>query len=43
MTQVGQIYHCDICGNEVQVLKAGGGELVCCGHPMGLLPEENEE
>ncbi|RJR17138.1 MAG: desulfoferrodoxin FeS4 iron-binding domain-containing protein [Nitrospiraceae bacterium] len=31
---VGEQYRCDICGNEVKVTKAGGGELVCCGEPM---------
>jgi superoxide reductase len=34
-----QIYHCPICGNIVEVLTAGGGELVCCGEPMRLLTE----
>ena len=32
----GQIYHCEIFGNVVQVLEVGGGELVCCGEPMVL-------
>jgi len=30
----GEQYRCNICGNEVKVTKAGGGELVCCGEPM---------
>jgi desulfoferrodoxin-like iron-binding protein len=30
----GENYRCNICGNEVTVTKAGGGELVCCGEPM---------
>lgn len=33
-TNEGEIYLCEICGNKVQVLEAGGGELVCCGQPM---------
>jgi superoxide reductase len=37
MTELRQIYHCPICGNVVEVLFAGGGELVCCGEPMKLL------
>jgi superoxide reductase len=37
MTELRQIYHCPICGNLVEVLFAGGGELVCCGQPMKLL------
>jgi len=35
--QVKQIYKCSLCGNIVEVLVAGGGQLVCCGQPMGLL------
>lgn len=37
MIEVRQIYHCKVCGNVVEVLYAGGGELVCCGEPMDLL------
>jgi len=29
-----QIYKCTICGNIVEVLHGGVGELVCCGKPM---------
>jgi desulfoferrodoxin-like iron-binding protein len=32
--KAGEQYRCGICGNEVTVTKAGGGELVCCGQPM---------
>ncbi len=42
MTQVGQIYKCALCGNTVEVKVAGVGELVCCGQPMGLVPEQQE-
>lgn len=31
-----QLYKCDLCGNLVQVLLPGTGELVCCGVPMKL-------
>jgi superoxide reductase len=34
MTKIKEIYLCEICGNKVQVLEAGGGQLVCCGQPM---------
>ena len=34
-----QVFRCPICGNIVEVLTAGGGELVCCGRPMELLTE----
>ncbi len=32
-----QIYKCNVCGNIVEVLHGGIGELVCCGKPMELL------
>ena len=43
MTQKGQEYKCDVCGNVVEVLEAGQGQLVCCGQPMRLEKESEEE
>lgn len=34
-----EIYKCELCGNIVEVLHAGAGELVCCGQPMKLKAE----
>ncbi len=34
-----EIYKCELCGNIVEVLTGGGGELVCCGEPMKLFKE----
>ncbi len=34
-----QIYKCEKCGNIVEVLHGGKGELVCCGEPMKHLVE----
>ena len=34
-----EIYKCDVCGNIVEVLHGGKGELVCCGQPMKLFKE----
>lgn len=34
-----EIYKCITCGNIVEVLHEGGGELVCCGEPMKLMTE----
>jgi len=31
---VNEVWHCNVCGNEIKVLKVGGGELVCCDQPM---------
>ncbi|NMC28250.1 MAG: desulfoferrodoxin [Syntrophomonadaceae bacterium] len=33
------VYKCDVCGNMVEVLFAGKGDLVCCGQTMNLLEE----
>jgi desulfoferrodoxin-like iron-binding protein len=30
----GEKYRCNVCGNEVVVLKVGGGTLVCCEQEM---------
>jgi len=38
-----QIYKCSICGNIVEVLHGGAGELVCCGEPMELLDEKTAD
>jgi len=37
------IYVCEVCGNIVQMLRVGGGELVCCGQPMNLLEEKTAD
>ena len=36
MAQALEVYKCEACGNIVEVLHAGAGELVCCGSPMTL-------
>jgi superoxide reductase len=38
-----QVYKCNICGNIVEVLRVGGGQLVCCGKPMELLQEKTQD
>jgi desulfoferrodoxin-like iron-binding protein len=40
MTKEKEIYRCEICGNVVEVLEAGGGQLVCCGKPMKLVKKK---
>ena len=40
MTKLNQVYKCDVCGNIVEVLHTGDGDLVCCGQNM-VLQEEN--
>ena len=34
-----EVYKCEACGNIVEVLHGGAGELVCCGEPMVRLVE----
>ena len=43
MTVQKQVYRCNVCGNITEVLHTGGGELVCCGQPMELLPEKTTD
>ena len=38
-----QVYKCEICGNIVEVLHGGKGQLVCCGKPMTLLEENTTD
>ena len=38
-----QIYKCMLCGNIVEVLHGGDGELVCCGQPMNKLAEQTAD
>ena len=38
-----EIYKCDLCGNIVEVVHGGKGELVCCGQPMTLLDEQTAD
>ncbi|MFC1721541.1 desulfoferrodoxin [Patescibacteria group bacterium] len=37
MAKIKEVYRCNICGNIIEVLHGGKGELVCCGQPMQLL------
>ena len=43
MNELGQIYKCSVCGNIVELVYAGGGELVCCGEAMHLMQEKKED
>ncbi|MDD4100762.1 MAG: desulfoferrodoxin FeS4 iron-binding domain-containing protein, partial [Candidatus Cloacimonetes bacterium] len=39
MIALREVWHCPICGNTVEAVYGGQGELVCCGQPMNLLKE----
>ncbi len=43
MTQREQVYQCEICGNIVEVVHVGKGQLVCCNQPMTLLDENTTD
>ena len=34
-----EVYKCDVCGNIVEVLVGGKGQLVCCNQPMNKMTE----
>ena len=39
MANIREVYVCELCGNIVEVLDGGAGELVCCGQEMSLQKE----
>ena len=43
MTEKLEIYRCEVCGNLVQVILNGVGELVCCREAMKLLVPNKED
>lgn len=44
MTQRLDLYRCSICGNIIQIMHEGVGELVCCNQPMEkLVPHQIDE
>ena len=43
MTERLQVYKCEVCGNMVEVVHEGVGELVCCGQPMKLMELKMED
>jgi len=40
MTKLNEVYKCEVCGNIVEMVHTGVGQLICCGQPMKL-QEEN--
>lgn len=43
MTQKKQIYKCNVCGNIIEVLHNGAGELVCCEQSMNLMVNKDKD
>lgn len=40
MTKVNEVYKCEICGNTVEMVLTGIGQMICCGKPMTLMNEK---
>lgn len=38
-----EVHKCGTCGNMIETIRVGGGELVCCGKPMELMSPKTEE
>ena len=43
MTQLRELYHCEICGNVVEVINEGAPALVCCEKPMVKLEAKTQD
>ncbi len=43
MTKLNQVYKCNVCGNIVEMVHTGVGQLVCCGEPMQLMDEKTQD
>jgi superoxide reductase len=43
MTEINQVYKCAVCGNIVEVVHSGVGQLVCCNQPMQLQTAKNQD
>lgn len=43
MTEKLELYRCNVCGNMVQIILSGSGELVCCGQLMELMKANTSE
>ena len=43
MTERLQIYKCEVCGNIVEMLHPGQGQMVCCNQNMTLYKENTTE
>lgn len=39
MVKLREIYKCEVCGNIVEIVHEGSGQLVCCGQPMKNMEE----
>ena len=43
MTELREIYYCEICDNVVEIFNEGAEALVCCGEPMKKLEAQSKD
>ncbi|MBD3380042.1 MAG: desulfoferrodoxin FeS4 iron-binding domain-containing protein [Candidatus Omnitrophica bacterium] len=43
MTQLRELYRCEVCGNVVEIVNEGQPALVCCDQPMKKLEAKTED
>ena len=43
MTEINEVYKCNVCGTIYEVLKKGAGKPSCCGQEAELLVEKKED
>ena len=43
MAERHEVFKCELCGNVVEMLHGGAGELVCCGSPMKRFDEKTAD
>lgn len=43
MAEKMEVYKCEICGNVIEILHGGKGQLVCCAQPMKKMEEQTAD
>ena len=43
MAEIMEVFKCELCGNIVETLHGGAGQLTCCGAPMISLKENSTD
>ena len=43
MAKRNELYKCELCGNIVEIMHGGAGQLICCGQPMKLMVENTAD
>jgi superoxide reductase len=43
LAELMEVYKCEVCGNVVEIVGSGAGQLVCCNQPMTLQEEKSED